>query len=304
MHPPSREPTHVCPSVKAKNRDHFSQFLTEDFDDYLHRKRAVDAHGNHVELQAISEIFSRPIEIFEYSIGPINTFHPISPEANSGCQENAPLRLSYHGTVHYNSVIDSYTATIGVGLGLPGFQPGAADRSLMKEAIGALEAQHIEEAMLKDKLRMTDWERTEEELSKQIAKDSYMEYVRELEEKARRGSRGMTSTKRGASSPNIPCCSRDGRSPLPKVQRDGGSIGGGCHMLEYLEGYSSSMPNIAQQDPTMRPSTSVSSFTPIEGGGLYEELLASSEASALDEAAMIAQAMALSQQEFYESLKK
>lgn len=62
----------------------------------------MDAHGNHVELQAISEIFSRPIEIFEYSIDPINTFHPISPEANAG-PEHAPIRLSYHGTVHYNS---------------------------------------------------------------------------------------------------------------------------------------------------------------------------------------------------------
>lgn len=27
----------------------------------------MDAHGNHVELQAISEIFLRPIEIYEYS---------------------------------------------------------------------------------------------------------------------------------------------------------------------------------------------------------------------------------------------
>jgi len=109
--------------LQAKNRDHFSQFVTEDFDGYLARKREVDAHGNHVELQAISEIFARPIEIYEYSIDPINTFHPITPEANAGNHTtiNAPIRLSYHGTVHYNSVIDPFAATIGVGLGLPGF---------------------------------------------------------------------------------------------------------------------------------------------------------------------------------------
>lgn len=100
-------------------------------------------------------------------VDPINTFHPITPEANTGV-DSAPLRLSYHGTVHYNSVIDPFAATIGVGLGLPGYQPGLADQNLMREATIASETQHIEEAMLNDKLRMTDWERTEEELSKQV----------------------------------------------------------------------------------------------------------------------------------------
>jgi hypothetical protein len=38
----------------------------------------------------------------------------------------------------------------------------------MKEAKLASERHHIEEAMLKDKMRMTDWERTEEELERQV----------------------------------------------------------------------------------------------------------------------------------------
>ena len=38
--------------------------------------------------------------------------------------DNAPIRLSYHGRIHYNSVVDPYAATIGVGLGLAGHQPG------------------------------------------------------------------------------------------------------------------------------------------------------------------------------------
>ena len=38
--------------------------------------------------------------------------------------DNAPIRLSYHANVHYNSIVDPYAASIGVGLGLPGFQPG------------------------------------------------------------------------------------------------------------------------------------------------------------------------------------
>ena len=59
----------LCMDYIGTNRDHFSQFITEDFNEYLERKRNVDVHGNHVELQAVSEIFMRPIEIYEYSTG-------------------------------------------------------------------------------------------------------------------------------------------------------------------------------------------------------------------------------------------
>jgi hypothetical protein len=38
----------------------------------------------------------------------------------------------------------------------------------MNEAKLASERQHIEEAMLKDKMKMTDWERTEDELQRQV----------------------------------------------------------------------------------------------------------------------------------------
>lgn len=49
---------------------------------------------------------------------PINTFNcPYKTE-------NEPIRISYHGNVHYNSIVDPFKATIGVGLGLPGLQPG------------------------------------------------------------------------------------------------------------------------------------------------------------------------------------
>lgn len=40
--------------------------------------------------------------------------------------DNAPIRLSYHHGVHYNSVVDPYTATVGVGLGLAGHKPGVS----------------------------------------------------------------------------------------------------------------------------------------------------------------------------------
>lgn len=43
--------------------------MTEDFTTYLNRKKMDHCHGNHVEMQAISEVFNRPIEVYQYSIG-------------------------------------------------------------------------------------------------------------------------------------------------------------------------------------------------------------------------------------------
>lgn len=40
--------------------------------------------------------------------------------------DNAPIRLSYHQNNHYNSVVDPYSATVGVGLGLAGHKPGVS----------------------------------------------------------------------------------------------------------------------------------------------------------------------------------
>lgn len=55
--------------VQAKNSDYYSQYVTEDFDKYLERKRCDHIHGNHIEMQALSEMFNRPIEVYHYSSG-------------------------------------------------------------------------------------------------------------------------------------------------------------------------------------------------------------------------------------------
>jgi OTU domain-containing protein 5 len=165
--------------VQAKNSDYFSQYVTEDFDKYIQRKRSDHIHGNHIEMQAMSELFNRPIEVFHYSSEPINIFQ--------GChqadkiKENYPIRLSYHRNVHYNSIVDPFKATIGVGLGLPAFKPGLAEKNLMDNAIHISEQTEIEQAMLEDKLKATDWEATNEAIEEQVARESYIEWVRENE---------------------------------------------------------------------------------------------------------------------------
>jgi len=159
----------------SKNCDFFKQYVTEDFTTYLNRKRLDTCHGNHIEMQALCELYNRPIEVYQLSIDPINTFH------STYKTDNEPIRLSYHGNVHYNSVVDPRKPTIGVGLGLPGLQPGLADKNSIRDALRQSEDCQIEQTMLEDKLRETDWELTQETIEEQVARESYLQWLQEQE---------------------------------------------------------------------------------------------------------------------------
>lgn len=43
--------------------------MTEDINSYIKRKRKSNAHGNHIEIQAISEIYNRSVEVYCYNAG-------------------------------------------------------------------------------------------------------------------------------------------------------------------------------------------------------------------------------------------
>lgn len=59
----------ICGVLKAANGDYFSQYVTEDFSKYVTRKRQEFTHGNHIEMQAMSEMYNRTIEVFCYQKG-------------------------------------------------------------------------------------------------------------------------------------------------------------------------------------------------------------------------------------------
>jgi len=41
----------------------------EDFEHYVNRKRLDQCYGNNIEMQAMAELYNRPIEVYQYSIG-------------------------------------------------------------------------------------------------------------------------------------------------------------------------------------------------------------------------------------------
>ncbi|XP_046745309.1 OTU domain-containing protein 5-A [Diprion similis] len=178
-----------CMDYIAANQEFFSHFVAEDFSTYVDRKRQEYVHGNHIEMQAMSEMYNRSVELFCYGTEPINIFHGVHKS------DNEPIRLSYQRGSHYNSIVNPYKATIGVGLGLPSYNPGAADRALVSDAVRQSEELHIEQTMLEDKIKATDWEATNEAIEEQVARESYLQWLRDNEmRKARSASSSSTST--------------------------------------------------------------------------------------------------------------
>ena len=105
--------------VKAKCLDYlelekefFGQFIEgglEKFEDYIKMKKIDGVWGDDIEIQAMSEIYNRPIEIYSYSKLPIKTFHEnsLSVRYDRDVNKLPPIRLSYHGKAHYNSIINT-----------------------------------------------------------------------------------------------------------------------------------------------------------------------------------------------------
>ena len=72
----------LCMDYMELNRDHFSQYVTEEWSDYIRRKRQDRCFGNHTEMQAISELFNRPIEVYAHCTG-VRTLLPRTHKALS-----------------------------------------------------------------------------------------------------------------------------------------------------------------------------------------------------------------------------
>ncbi|CAN0439684.1 unnamed protein product, partial [Laminaria digitata] len=83
----------------------FGVFVTEDFRDYLYRISQPGVWGDDLEIRALEELFDRPIEIYSSEGEDLRPMKIDFDAAGLG-MEMAPIKLSYHGQSHYNSVRD------------------------------------------------------------------------------------------------------------------------------------------------------------------------------------------------------
>ncbi|PON76831.1 OTU domain-containing protein 5/Otubain-like deubiquitinase [Parasponia andersonii] len=161
----------MCIDYMEQERDHFSQFITEGFTSYCKRKRRDKVYGNNVEIQALSEMYNRPIHIYSYSTEPINIFH------GNYNTDTPPIWLSYHHGNHYNSLVDPRRLTIGAGLGFSSLRGTNVDKDQVKAAIKAQQDQQIDNALLAEGRFYSDLELTEKEIERMVMEESRAEYL-------------------------------------------------------------------------------------------------------------------------------
>eukprot|EP00056_Hartaetosiga_gracilis_P007695 m.111387 g.111387 ORF g.111387 m.111387 type:complete len:274 (-) comp12763_c0_seq1:57-878(-) len=132
-----------------QNSEHFKQFVNdEDFDYYLDRKSLSFTHGNHVEIQAASELYNRTVEVYSYDSVPLNIFQHEHPCAH-------PLRISYHNNNHYNAVFDPNHHAFGLGLGIIDTVKNVEEElveDVKKRTLDAVESEQLNAVMEKSKM--------------------------------------------------------------------------------------------------------------------------------------------------------
>ncbi|KAF5400873.1 OTU domain-containing protein 5-A [Paragonimus heterotremus] len=252
-----------------QNREHFSPYVTEEFDHYIDRKRSATCYGNHIEIQAIAELYNRPVEIYHDSVEPINVFH-------AEYSKEFPIRLSYHGRVHYNSVVDPFKPSFGHGLGMPDYQPNLAEPDLIARAVCESEASQIEEAMLRDKMAETEQSEMERCMEAQAVRESYLDYLKQLQLPVR--------SNLGSSSSNLAI------GTLAPVVRSTASITSPIDVASS----STATSRTAVPDPTVvMPLPSSSHLHPLPP-----------DFRGMDEDSIVAMVMEQSRHEYLESLRK
>lgn len=100
-----------CMDYMESEANFYSQFIEggmDFFHQYLSAKRLNGCWGDDPEIQAMCELYSRPAEIWAYDhttgARKLRTFH----EAMIAPRRVRPMRLSFYGGGHYDSIVDIY----------------------------------------------------------------------------------------------------------------------------------------------------------------------------------------------------
>lgn len=88
----------------ASERAYFEPYVAQDFDVYIREKRALGAWGDEPELQALCELYDRPAQVWSFDADAglakvLRAFHRDDETAGP------PMRLSYFGGGHYDSIV-------------------------------------------------------------------------------------------------------------------------------------------------------------------------------------------------------
>ena len=90
-----------CMDYIQKNSVFYSQYIEggeKQMSAYIERKRKGGIWADNLEIEALGEIYQRSIEIY---------INPDKPILIGPDRKRFPIRISYHGNKHYNSIVPS-----------------------------------------------------------------------------------------------------------------------------------------------------------------------------------------------------
>ncbi|KAG2529429.1 hypothetical protein BBO99_00007006 [Phytophthora kernoviae] len=119
----------ACMDYMESEKEYFEPYVVGDmaaFMRYINHKRRDGVWGDDPELQAMCELYDRPAEVFAYD--PVQGFRKLRCFHENGTlsRNRPPIRLSYYGGGHYDSLVGSDHET-----------------NLIREAPGQWEQRHI-----------------------------------------------------------------------------------------------------------------------------------------------------------------
>uniref|UniRef100_H2YY17 Uncharacterized protein n=1 Tax=Ciona savignyi TaxID=51511 RepID=H2YY17_CIOSA len=153
---------------------------------------------------------------------------------------------------------------------------------LLDSAQKESEQELLEQQMLEDKFLATDWENTEDEMVREVAHSSLVQYLQHQEAMARSKKSETNSSVEGS----VPTCSQEATSSQSNKPA--------APPTEDTDKKETSNT----EDPSLIPSTS-QTFPPAYSNSAFSDWV-----DETDENAILAQIMAQSQREYYESLTK
>lgn len=95
-----------------QHRERFETFVTVDFCVYLERIRRLGVWADDLEIRAVEEILDRGVEIYVAETEPVDgKIEPLKTHFDEAELLHGvdPIKISYHGQAHYNSVVDERT---------------------------------------------------------------------------------------------------------------------------------------------------------------------------------------------------
>ena len=124
--------------------------IDRSYSDYVNEMRKNGVSGTHVEIQTMSDLYCRPVEVYQPQpsdepIRPINIFQCTTASSS------APIRLFYVMRNHYEALIDPKHPSVGVGLGVKGLEDApkvSVEETTIDSVMKESEREQLEQAML------------------------------------------------------------------------------------------------------------------------------------------------------------